>query len=140
MGEKLLREWVRQKILLETSFATISGGEKGKQFSVQQQLMDPSYTDLRDEVIDLINTAYAYTGGNYDYKAADDLMNNNDLGWSYAWDLDADPDPDVGGGGGLGRGRGGALGLLWECSGECSGSAPGVLINNRIIILYLIYT
>jgi len=101
MSKKLLREWIRQRILLEKAFVDISGGEKGKEFSVQSQLRDPTYDGLRDEIITLINQSYAYLtqpdgspGKNYDYSEADHLL-NNDLTWSVAWDLDEDPEPDV---------------------------------------------
>ena len=132
MSNRLLREWIRERLLLEKRFQDISGGEKNKDFSVQSQLSDAEYPELRDEIIDLINTAYAYLGPggkggkNYDYQVADDLM-KNDLAWSMGWDLDNDPEPDVF--------RGGKAGGKLTVSGN-DGSAAATGFRSLLLITF----
>ena len=52
---------------------------------------DPINVDLSDQLFDLIQTAYAPIGGNYDYKNSGQLPGDEDV-W-IAVDLDDDPEP-----------------------------------------------
>lgn len=54
---------------------------------------DSLNVDLSDELFQLIDTAYAAIGGNFDYKSPADIPGNANL-W-LATDLDADPEPDA---------------------------------------------
>ena len=54
---------------------------------------DPLNVDLSDQLFDLIQTAYAPIGGNYDYKNSGQLPGDEDV-W-VAVDLDDDPEPDA---------------------------------------------
>ena len=88
-------------VLYELKFSDLPNYAVGAEVDVHQALSDPNYGELRDEIIALINQAYAYLiqpdgspGRNYDYSQADDLI-GNDLGWAYAFDIDGDSEPDV---------------------------------------------
>ena len=99
LTERALRRIIK-RVLVEKSFSDIPGYDVGAEVDVHEYLSDPDYGELRDEIIALINQAYAYMGTkdkpgkNYDYSEPGHLI-GNDLNWAYAWDIDGDEDPDV---------------------------------------------
>ena len=86
-----------RKVLNEAPFAGLPGYGKNTPIDVHSHVVDPANSELRDEIIDLINRSYAYTkaGKNFDYSEADHLITNYDLDSMIAWDIDDDPQPDV---------------------------------------------
>ena len=96
LTERKLRRVIRG-ILKEKRFSQLSQYAKNKETQVYDDLMDPTNTELRDEIFQLIDQSYAYLGGNTDIRSADDLANpaQNDYTTFLAWDIDADPEPDV---------------------------------------------
>lgn len=96
LTERKLRRVIRN-ILKEKKFSQLSQYAKNKETQVYDDLMDPTNTELRDEIFQLIDQSYAYAGGNTDIRTADDLADSaqNDYTTFLAWDIDADPEPDV---------------------------------------------
>jgi len=91
----LLENW--QKFINEKTWQDLEA-EKGDwiELDPQQDIkgsQDPLNVDLSDQLYDLIQTAYAPIGGNYDYKNSGDLPGDEDV-W-LAVDLDDDPEPDA---------------------------------------------
>ena len=100
LTESELRRMIK-RILIEKKFSDIPSYAVGAEVDVHQHLKDADFDGLRDEIIALINQAYSYLptddgspGKNYDYSLAQHLI-DNDLDWSYAWDIDGDEEPDV---------------------------------------------
>ena len=96
LTERKLRRVIRG-ILKEKRFSQLSQYAKNKETQVYDDLMDPTNSELRDEIFQLIDQSYAYLGGNTDIRSADDLANSgqNDYTTFLAWDIDHDPEPDV---------------------------------------------
>ena len=96
LTERKLRRVIRG-ILKEKRFSQLSQYAKNKETQVYDDLMDPTNSELRDEIFQLIDQSYAYLGGNTDIRSADDLANSgqNDYTTFLAWDIDQDPEPDV---------------------------------------------
>ena len=96
LTERKLRRVIRG-ILKEKRFSQLSQYAKNKETQVYDDLMDPTNSELRDEIFQLIDQSYAYLGGNTDIRSADDLANpgQNDYTTFLAWDIDQDPEPDV---------------------------------------------
>jgi len=96
LAESKLRTLIRV-ILQEKKFSQLPSYAKDTEMEIYNDLFDPSNEELRDEVFDLIDTSYAYLGGNTDIKSPADLMNpsQNDYVYFKGWDIDADPEPDV---------------------------------------------
>ena len=96
LTERKLRRVIRG-ILKEKRFSQLSQYAKNKEWQVYDDLMDPTNSELRDEIFQLIDQSYAYLGGNTDIRSADDLANSgqNDYTTFLAWDIDQDPEPDV---------------------------------------------
>ena len=96
LTERKLRRVIRS-ILKEKKFSQLSQYAKNKETQVYDDLMDPTNSELRDEIFQLIDQSYAYLGGNTDIRSADDLANSgqNDYTTFLAWDIDQDPEPDV---------------------------------------------
>jgi len=63
---------------------------KGKYIQLSKQ----KAMQYADEIIDMIISAYASKGGNFEFKSANDLK-NSELNFWILNDLDNDPDPDV---------------------------------------------
>ena len=94
LTERKLRRVIRS-ILKEKKFSQLSQYAKNKEAQVYDDLMDPTNTELRDEIFQLIDQSYAYAGGNTDIRTADDLADSaqNDYTTFLAWDIDDDPEP-----------------------------------------------
>jgi hypothetical protein len=94
--ERKLRSIIR-KILIEKKFHQLPGYAKNKEIEIYDALTDPTNDDLRNDVFDIIDSSYAYLGGNADIKAPEHLMDpsRNDYIYFKGWDIDSDPEADV---------------------------------------------
>jgi len=79
---KLFEQWLRE------SFAE----DHPKNTYVEMSADDAS--TYADEIIGMINTAYATKGGHYEFKTANDIKRGEITYW-VASDIDADPEADV---------------------------------------------
>jgi len=94
--ETILRRVIRE-ILVEKKFHQLPGYAKNKEIEIYDALTDPANDDLRDDIFDIIDSSYAYLGGNADIKEPSHLMDpsRNDYIYFKGWDIDSDPEADV---------------------------------------------
>jgi len=96
LTERKLRKIIRE-VLSEKRFHQLPGYAKNAEMEIYSDLTDPQNADLRDDIFDIIDSSYAYLGGNADVKAPDHLMDpkRNDYIYFKGWDIDDDPEADV---------------------------------------------
>jgi len=81
---KLFEDWLNEKVDLP------------KNTYVEMSSRDAA--EYADDIIDLINKAYAHVGGNIEFKSANDIR-NSDVSYWILKDIDNDPDPEIAFGG-----------------------------------------
>jgi hypothetical protein len=77
----------------EKKYADFSKGKEQWTDIDKSDLEDPENIDLSMELYDLIATAYAAIGGNFDFQSPEDIPGNSDV-WM-AVDVDGDEEPDA---------------------------------------------
>jgi len=88
---KFHKQW--NNFLKEKKFADVSKGKGHWTDLEKSELQDQENVDLSLELYDLIATAYAPIGGNFDYKSPEDIPGKADV-WT-AVDVDGDETPDA---------------------------------------------
>lgn len=90
--KKYHKNW--KDFLLEgKSFADFDKGKDQWTDLPADELKNPDNTDLSHELYDLISTAYAKIGGNFDFQSPEDIPADHDI-WT-AVNTDDDPEPDA---------------------------------------------
>lgn len=94
---KYIRKVIKEALLNEKKLSQLPQYAKNSELEIYSDLTDIDNSELRDEVFDIIDTSYAYLGGNADIKTADHLADTdrNDYVYFKAWDIDNDPEADV---------------------------------------------
>ena len=107
-----------KNFIKEKKYADVSKG-KGQWTDIDKSdLQGQENIDLSMELYDLIATAYANIGGNFDFQSPDDIPGKSDM-WT-AVDVDGDDEPDA-----LRVGKTKPYGKKLTASGH-DGSKPGI--------------
>jgi len=94
---KYIREIIKEALLHEKNLSQLPQYAKHTEMEIYPDLTDPLNPELRDDIFNIIDSSYAYLGGNADIKTADHLADTdrNDYIYFKAWDIDNDPEADV---------------------------------------------